>query len=150
MRPLASLYFVNAGDLPAVAAAGQAGVLDALRAHGRECEEEYFWSGDRLLLVVQYLWRVKGISLFSVVHDRLERKLNTDEGSAVLILGPEHRAVLPKLDMSKQDIAVLADGLAAWGVPRAEARVAAADAVELLSEQITRLDDETVLIVHVG
>jgi hypothetical protein len=151
MPTIASLFVVAVTDLPSLVAAGPAGLPDALEQHGHEIEDAYFWSGDNLLVMIQHLWRSKGISLFSVAYQREERALNGESGTAaVLIIGPEHKALLPKLDPSIHDLASLTAGLVAWGVPPAEARIAVKDGLALLHHQIAALPDESVLVVHVA
>ncbi|HZM80450.1 MAG TPA: hypothetical protein VFC19_32335 [Candidatus Limnocylindrales bacterium] len=151
MPSIASLFVVAVADLPSIVAAGSDGLLEALEGYGREIEDAYFWSGDNLLVMVQHLWRSKGISLFSVAHQRLERSLNGDSASAaVLIIGAEHKELLPKLDPSTHDLASLTAGLVAWGVPPTEARIAVRDGLALLHHQIAALPDGSVLVIHVA
>jgi hypothetical protein len=165
MRSIASVYLVPVAALPAVAEAvaqagtraevraeaRAAGLLEALDRYGREIEDAYFWSGENLLLVIQYLWRANGISLFSTAYQRFERALNPDDQTgAVLIMGAEHKPLLPRIDPSNHDMSGLTKALAAWGVPPAEARLAATDALALLHEQLAALPEEAVLVIHVG
>jgi hypothetical protein len=158
MPSIASLFVVAVADLPSVVAAGISGgsdaVFDALERYGREIEDAYFWSGDNLLVMIQHLWRSKGISLFSVAHHREERSLNGDSDgdgpAAVLIIGAEHKQLLPKLDPVTHDFAPLTAGLVAWGVAPAEARLAVRDGLALLHDQIAALPDDAVLVLHVA
>lgn len=154
MPSIASLFVVAVADLPLIvteSSDGSDGLYDALERHGHEVEDAYFWAGDNLLVMIQHLWRGKGISLFSVAHQREERSLNGDSGAAaVLIIGAEHKELLPKLDPSTHDLASLTAGLVAWGVPPAEARIAVKDGLALLHHQIAALQDDTVLVVHVA
>jgi len=151
MPTIASLFVVPVNDLPAIVAAGSDGLLETLERHGREIEDAYFWSGDNLLVMIQHLWRSKGISLFSVAHQREERSLNDESGTkAVLIIGAEHKELLPKLDPSTHDLASLTAGLVAWGVAPTEARVAVRDGLALLHQQIATLPDASVLVLHVA
>jgi hypothetical protein len=151
MPSVASLFVVARADLPSIVAAGPDGLLDILEQHGQEVEDAYFWSGDNLLVMIQHLWRSKGISLFSVAHQREERSLNGDSATAaVLIIGSEHKELLPKLDPSTHDLTSLTAGLVAWGVAPAEARLAVRDGLALLHQQIATLENESLLIIHVG
>lgn len=150
MSSTASLYVIRLADLPIVVAAGPDGAFEALQECGHEIEDAYFWSGHNLLFVIQHLWRSKGISLFSVAHQAEENLLNDDSGNAVIIVGAEHKPLLPQLDPSTHDPHDLVVGLAAWGVSAAEATLAVTDALTLLHEQITHLPDDHVLIIHVG
>jgi len=155
MPSVASLFVVAVADLSSIVAAagtsGSGGVFDALERYGREIEDAYFWAGDNLLVMIQHLWRGKGISLFSVAHQREERSLNGDsETAAVLIIGAEHKQLLPKLDPVTHDLAPLTAGLVAWGVPPAEARLAVRDGLALLHDQIAALPEDAVLVLHVA
>lgn len=151
MPSIASLFVVSVADLPSVVAARAEGVFEALERHGHEIEDAYFWPGDNLLVMIQHLWRSKGISLFSVAHQREERSLNDDSGAAaVLIIGAEHRQLLPKLDPSTHDPTLLISGLVAWGVAPAQARLAVRDGLALLHHQLATLPDDAVLVVHVA
>lgn len=151
MPSTAALYLVALADLPSIVAAGPQGMPETLERHGHEIEDAYFWSGDNLLVMIQHLWRTKGISLFSVAHQREERALNGDSGTAaVLIIGAEHKELLPKLDPSTHDTSSLVASLVAWGVAPAEARIAVRDGLALLHHQIATLPDDSVLVVHVA
>jgi hypothetical protein len=151
MPSIASLFLVAVADLPLIVATGPDDVFEALERHGHEIEDAYFWSGDNLLVMIQHLWRAQGISLFSTAHQREERSLNGDSGPpAVLIIGAEHKELLPKLDPSTQDQASLVAGLVAWGVAPAEARIAVRDGLALLHQQISTLPEDTLLILHVA
>lgn len=154
MPSIASLFVVAVTDLPLIvreSSDGSGDLYNALERHGHEVEDAYFWAGQNLLVMIQHLWRSKGISLFSVGHQREERLLNGDSGTAaVLIIGPEHKELLPKLDPSTHDLSSLTAGLVAWGVAPAEARIAVKDGLALLHQQIATLEDDTVLVVHVA
>lgn len=151
MPSIASLFVVPVHHLPLIVSAGTEGLYDALEQHGQEVEDAYFWAGDNLLVMIQHLWRSKKISLFSVAHQREERSLNGDSSTAaVLIIGPEHKELLPQLDPSTHDLTSLTAGLVAWGVTPAEARIAVRDGLALLHQQIAILPEDSVLIVHVA
>jgi hypothetical protein len=150
MSPVASIFVVDAADLPAIAAAGPGGAIKALRSRGQELEDEYFWSGDNLLMIIQSLWRIRKISLFSVTHQRVERALDGGEASAVIIVGPEHKPLLPKLDPSTYDGADLVKALVAWGVSRTEALASVRDALAMLHQRVGELEEGQALAIHVG
>jgi hypothetical protein len=151
MPSVASLFVVRVADLPLIVAAGSDGVYDALERHGREIEDAYFWNGHNLLVMIQHLWRSKKISLFSAAHQREERALNGDsDTAAVLIIGAEHKQLLPQLDPSTHDLTSLTAGLVAWGVKPAEARIAVQDGLSLLHQQIAALPEDALLFLHVA
>jgi hypothetical protein len=151
MPSVASLFVVSVADLPLIVTAGPSGLYDALERHGHEVEDAYFWAGHNLLVMIQHLWRSKKISLFSVAHQREERALNGDtDSAAVLIIGSEHKELLPQLELSTHDLSSLTAGLVAWGVKPAEARIAVRDGLALLRHQIAALSDDAVLVVHVA
>ncbi len=117
---------------------------------GVEVDEEYFWAGENLLFLIDHLWQVKGMSLFSVAHQALERRLNADESSATIIVGQEHRPLLDRLDPSNHDLAELRQALVYRGVSPREAGPAAVDGLTLLHDQLLALPDDSVLVIHVS
>lgn len=148
---IASLFVVPVAELPRVVAAGPDSVLESLERHGLEIEDAYFWSGNNLLVMIQHLWRSQKISLFSVARQREERALNgEDSRAAVLIIGPEHKPLLPQIDPATFDLAPVVAGLVAWGVAPAEAQLSVRDGLTLLHHHIAALPDDSVLIIHVG
>jgi hypothetical protein len=147
---LAQLFLIRLTDLPTVAAAGPAGVVTALRQVGHEFEDAYFWPGHDLLFTVQHLWQAKGVSLFSLVHQEEERLLTDERTGVTIIIGPEHKALLPKLNPALHDPQEFVAALVGWGVAAAEATLAAPDALELLYEQISVMPDDCLLVIHVG
>ncbi|WP_117209287.1 hypothetical protein [Allorhizocola rhizosphaerae] len=132
------LLLVHAADLP------------QLKPY-EELEDEYFWAGENLLFVIDYLWREKGISLFSIAHHDLERRLNdANPSSATIIVGPEHKPLLDKLHPSNHDPADLRRALIYRGVSPREAGPAAVDGLKLLYDQLLALPDDSVFVIHVG
>lgn len=149
MSTVACFYVVGTADVPALAAAGPAGLATALRAGWQEIDDEFFWPGEHLLFVIEQLWHADRISLFSAAFPQEERMLN-DDSRVTFLVGAEHKELLPMLVPSIQDSSPLTMGLVAKGVRPAEARLASRDAVTLLYQQIDAIQHGEVLVIHVS
>jgi hypothetical protein len=146
---IASLYIVKTSDLPAiVSAASSARAWEAVHQFGEEIDEEYGWSGNVMLNVLESLDALN-ILLEGPGLREASEAINTDYDYTTLIAS-DAKAFLDRLDPAAYEPGDLLDGPIELGLDDEEARYAMEETLSLLRDTIARLADDEVLLLHIG
>ncbi|PWK47048.1 hypothetical protein [Actinoplanes xinjiangensis] len=149
MSSIASLHVIKVSDLPAiVGAAGSARTGEAVRQFGAEQDQEYHWSGNVMLEVLNSLDAL-GIRLEAAGLRDESEAINADFDYTVLITS-DAKAFLDRLDPAAHDPGESFVGLAGLRLDEEEAGYALEDTLLLLRDTIARLSDDEVLLLNIG
>lgn len=171
MSAIASLYLLDQSSIPELARLARASVeapparlrvlsssrrptisptpfYDVLIEHGRQVREEYDWSGYCMLYLLTYLDKC-GVRLRKSEFDAESNVINKVYDYTVLITS-SHKTVLDQLDPAGHSEHELVAHFEEMGFGFEEAGMAALDGLKLLHDNVSRLRDDEVLLLHIG
>ncbi|WP_157740337.1 hypothetical protein [Micromonospora auratinigra] len=119
-----------------------------LAEHGRRPRAEYDWSGYCLLHVLTYL-EDRDVDLERSEFDAESAAINEVHDLTVLIT-PAHKRFLDRLDPGAHRAEELAAHFEEMGLGFAESGRAGLAGLRLLRGTIAELDDDRVLLLHIG
>ena len=122
-------------------------VYKILVQHGRDLGAVFPWSGYVMLYLLTYLAEL-GVDLGHSQYDAESDAINASYDLTYLIT-PNHRTYLPQLQPSRHNEAALEDHFKKWSGLR-RGRKGRTGGLALLSEQISSLVDDEILLVHIG
>jgi hypothetical protein len=147
---IATLYRMNRSAVPGLVKTAQdddESPLGYLAEHGRE-QDEFGWSGYVLMYLLEYL-EESGVT-FGVQDYRSEVDAINVGDDLVYLVTAADRSHLPALAPDTLDLAAIRAFFAEMEYEFDELDLAVADAVGILREQITTLDDEQLVVIHIG
>jgi hypothetical protein len=123
---------------------------DFLRTRGREAAS-YGWSGYVLATVLPFL-EERQVNLMKSEHDDLSSHLSQQRKNTCFIFTPEHkRAYLTLLSPGSYSEAELRDYCNEFtGSSEAEAGKPMLDGIRAIHDSLRQLDDESVILLHIG
>jgi hypothetical protein len=123
--------------------------LDYLAEHGRKPGgDEFGWSGYVLMYLLEYL-EESGVTFGAVDYRAEVDAINAGDDLVYLVTAAD-RVLLPALAADALDLAAVREFFAEMEYEFDELDQAVADAIGILREQITTLDDEQLLVIHIG
>ncbi|MDG6107181.1 hypothetical protein Daura_32600 [Dactylosporangium aurantiacum] len=125
-----------------------AAVLEKL---GTPLEVSFDWSAYVILPVLELLGD-RGITLHTSQYDRLLDDVPEDDDRFTVLLTPQHREFLPRLDPDAFDDAEFRDRFAEDRIELdpAEAGAAGRDVIVLLHDCVAEVADDEVIVVRIG
>lgn len=123
---------------------------DFLRLRGRHAAT-YDWSGYVVATLLPFLVE-RGVDLMKSEYDELSSFLTKERGSSCFILTPAHqRAYLSKLSTESFSEAEMRDYCNEFNASsEPEAGKPMLDGVRAIHESLRQLDDESVVLLHIG
>ncbi|MEV0396893.1 hypothetical protein [Polymorphospora rubra] len=135
-------------ELARLAGDSTAAVRAAIVEHGHRPPSEYGWSGYCMSDLLEYL-EDRGVELDGSEFAAESAAINEVYDLAVLITSA-HRRFLDQLDPGGHSADELTAHFEEMGNGFAESATAGFDALKLLYDNISRLQDDEVLLLHIG
>ena len=149
MSAVASLTVVRSSGIVELARLAPTSSFHAyLTEHGRKPLTEYGWSGYCMLHVLSYL-EERGVDLSKSEFDGESATINKVYAFCVLIT-PAHKRYLDQLVPAGHDREELAAHFDEMGLDLAGSGMAGLDGLKLLRDSISQLQDDEVLLLHIG
>ena len=124
---------------------------DFVQQHGREVVN-YSWSGYVIAVVLPFLDEQRGVDLSKSPHDDLAAYLTEKRGGSWIVLTAEHkRAYLAKFSPEEFSAEEARDFYNAFNETK-EAKVGEAmlDGIRAIHDSLRAVDDEHIVLLHIG
>jgi hypothetical protein len=123
----------------------------ALEKFGTPLEVSFDWEAYVILPVLELLGD-RGVTLHTSEYDRLLDDVPEDDDRFTVLLTPQHRAFLPRLDPDAFDDAEFRDRFAEdrIALDPAEAGAAGRDVIVLLHDCVAEVADDEVIVIRIG